>query len=252
MIVESVEIQAPDGSIDGQIVRPESRDKLPAVIQLTDIFGMRPAYQELAEQIAGNGYVVLTPNIFYRTTKPPVFDFVPDWTNERTLNRFKEITAPMTPDAMVRDGSAFVDYLATQPFVSLRPIGVVGYCFSGKFALRMAAARPDRIGAAASFHGGGLVIEGPDSPHLLLPHVKARLYFGHAENDRSMPAEAIEALDKALEEWGGRYESEVYAGAGHGWMIPGREIYHAEQAERGFKKLMALFNEGLRAPAGAR
>jgi carboxymethylenebutenolidase len=194
---------------------------------------------------------VLTPNIFYRTTKLPAFDFEPDFQSERTVKRFQELTGPLTPGAMVRDGSAYVDFLAAQSFVGSGPMGVVGFCFAGQFALRIAAARPDRIGAAASFHGAGLVTDTDRSPHLLLPRVKAELYFGHAENDRGMPAEAIAKLDEALRSWGGRYENETYEGARHGWMIPGGKVYAPEQAERGFAKLMELLDGTLRSPVGA-
>jgi len=165
------------------------------------------------------------------------------------MNRFRELTGPLTPDAMVRDGSAYVDFLAAEPLVSRGAMGVVGFCFAGQFALRMAAARPDRIAAAASFHGGGLVTDTDRSPHLVLPQVKARLLFGHAENDQSMPADAIERLGRALHAWGGAYESETYEGARHGWMIPGGKVYNPEQAERGFAKLMALLDGALRSPA---
>ena len=193
---------------------------------------------------------MLTPNIFYRTSNSPVFDHEPDFRNERTINRFSELKAPLTPDAMARDGSAYVDFLAKQPFVSNGPIGVVGFCFAGLFALSVAAARPDRIGATASFHGGGLFTDTARSPHLVLPRVKARLYFGHAEHDQSMPEESIEKLEWALQSWGGSYESEMYA-ARHGWMIPGREVHNPEEAERGFAKLMEVFDSSLRAPVTA-
>jgi carboxymethylenebutenolidase len=115
-------------------------------------------------------------------------------------------------------------------------------------ALRIAATRPDRIAAAASFHGGSLYTDAPTSPHLLLPQVKARLYFGHAFEDRSMPEEAIDKLDRALEAWGGEYESEVYEGAHHGWTVPqsGNSAYNQPQAERAFHKLSALFAETLK------
>jgi carboxymethylenebutenolidase len=128
-------------------------------------------------------------------------------------------------------------------------MGVVGFCFSGQFALCVAAARSERIAAAASFHAGRLVTDAADSPHLLLPRIKARLYFGHAVNDQGMPAEAIAKLERALRAWGGAYESETYEGALHGWMIPGGKSHHPEQAERGFAKLMALLDGTLRAPA---
>jgi len=143
-----------------------------------------------------------------------------------------------------RDGMAFVDWLSGQEFVS-GPIGVVGFCFAGKFALEVAAARPDRIAAAASFHGGGLFTDTHDSPHLVLPRVRARLYFGHADHDHSMPMESIEKFEWALRSWSGDYESEVYE-AKHGWMIPGRQVHDPENAARGFDKLMGLFDESLR------
>src|SRR6478672_10896077 len=224
MIEQTLEIPAADGVTEALLVRPESNDPLPAVINLTDGLGFRPAFADQSKRIAEHGYVVLTPNIFYRTTKPPVFPFEPDFTSEQTVKRFAELKAPLTPDAMARDGAAYVDFLAAQPRVSSGPMGVVGFCFAGQAALRVAAARPDRIGAAASFHGGGLFTDTPDSPHLVLPKVRAHLYFGHAENDQGMPAEAIAKLDEALEAWGGAYESETYGGARHGWMIPGGKV----------------------------
>ena len=233
--------------MDALLVVPEATETLPGVIQLTDGLGFRPAHEELSKRIAEGGYAVLTPNIFYRTTKPPAFDFEPDFPSERTMKRFREITEPLTPEAMARDGSAYIDFLAAQPFVSRGPMGVVGFCFSGQFALRTGAVQPGRIVAVASFHGGSLVTDTDRSPHLVLPQVKARLYFGHAVNDRSMPPDAVEKLRGALRAWGGTFESETYDGALHGWMIAGGKAYHPEQAERGFAKLMALLDNTLHA-----
>ena len=251
VIEQQVAIQTADGTIDALLVRPDTTEALPGVIDLTDGLGFRAPFMDQSKRIAEHGYVVLTPNIFYRTGKPPVFAFEPDFASERTVNRFREITGPLTPAAMTRDGGAYVDYLAAQPFVGPGPMGVVGFCFAGKFALRVAVAKPDRIGAAASFHGGGLVTDTDQSPHLVLPHVKARLYFGHAENDQGMPADAIAKLETALTAWGGIYESEMYVGARHGWMIPGGKVYAPAQAERGFGKLRALLDETLQSPIAA-
>ena len=248
MIQENLEIPAADGVTEALLVRPESNDPLPAIINLTDGLGFRPAFAEQSKRIAERGYVVLTPNIFYRVSKPPVFPFEPDFGSDRTRKRFRELTGPLTPAAMERDGSAYVDFLASQPFVGSGPMGVVGFCFAGKFALLVAAARPDRVAAAASFHGGGLFTDTIDSPHLVLPRVKARLYFGHATNDQSMPAEAIEKFEWALRSRGGEYESEMYD-ARHGWMIPGGRVYDRQNAERGFEKLMQLFDDTLQAAA---
>jgi carboxymethylenebutenolidase len=247
LIEQQLDIPTPDGSTEALLVRPDSAEPLPAIINLTDGLGFREAFADQSRRIADHGYVVLTPNIFYRASKLPVFDFEPDFRDERTTTRFRELTGPLTPDAMERDASAYVDYLAAQPFVAPGPMGVVGFCFAGQFALRSAAARPDRIAAAASFHGGGLFNDTEKSPHLVLPRVKARLYFGHASNDRGMPAEAIAKLEEALREWGGDFESETYDGALHGWMIPGGRVYHPVQSERGFAKLIALFGETLAA-----
>jgi carboxymethylenebutenolidase len=246
MIEQTLEIPAGDGVSEALLVRPESNDPLPAIINLTDGLGFRPAFAEQSKRIAERGYVVLTPNIFYRTSKLPPFPFEPDFASDRTRERFGELTAPLTPVAMERDGSAYVDFLASQPFVGSGPMGVIGFCFAGKFAMLIAAARPDRVAAAASFHGGGLFTDNFDSPHLVLPRVKARLYFGHAINDQSMNSEAIEKLEWALRSRGGEYESEMYE-AKHGWMIPGGRVYDEANAERGFGKLSQLFDESLQA-----
>jgi carboxymethylenebutenolidase len=244
MIQETLEIPAGDGVTEALLVRPDSNDPLPAIINLTDGLGFRPAFAEQSKRIAERGYVVLTPNIFYRVSKSPVFPFEPDFADERSRQRFAELKAPMTTAAMERDGSAYVDFLASQPFVGRGPMGVIGFCFAGKFALLAAAMRPDRVAAAASFHGGGLFTDTIDSPHLVLPRVKARLYFAHATADQSMPTEAIEKLEWALRSWGRDYESEMYD-AKHGWMIPGGRVYDPPNAERGFEKLTQLFDDTL-------
>jgi carboxymethylenebutenolidase len=225
MFSEQVEVHRTAGTVGALLVRPDTPGPLPGVIQLTDGLGFRQAHADLSARIAERGYVVLTPNIFYRTTEPPAFDAEADFASERTMARFRELTSPLTPEAMAGDGEAYVEFLSALASVSRGAMGVVGFCFAGQFALRVAAARPDRIAAAASFHGGGLVTDTDRSPHLALPLIRARLYFGHALNDRSMPAAAVEKLDEALRAWGGWFESEIYDGALHGWMIPGGKMY---------------------------
>ena len=244
MIEENLEIRAGDGIADALLVRPESSEPLPAVINLTDGLGFRPAFAEQSRRIAERGYVVLTPNIFYRVAKPPLFDHEPDFASDRTKERFAELRAPLTTGALERDGSAYVDFLESQPYVAGGRMGVIGFCFAGKVAVLAAAARPDRIAAAASFHGGGLFTDTVDSPHLVLPRVKARMYFGHATSDAGMNGEQIEKFEWALRSWDGDYESEVYD-ARHGWMIPGARVYDRENAERGFEKLMELLDDSL-------
>jgi carboxymethylenebutenolidase len=160
--------------------------------------------------------------------------------------RMAELTQPLTPEAMEEDASTCVTFLRSQDCVREGKMGVVGYCFTGKMALYAAATQPDTFAAAASFHGGGLFTDAPTSPHLNLPRIKARLYFGHATNDRSMPEEAIAKLDQALEKWGGGYESEVYKDAYHSWTSSDSPVYNAPQAERAFQKLVELLAETLR------
>jgi carboxymethylenebutenolidase len=246
MIEQAIEIRTIDGTSDGVLFRSEEGQRRPGVIHLTDIGGIRPDHRNMARRLAEKGYTVLLPNVFYRTGRPPMFDFTPAMGDERTMKRFAELAGPLTPDAMERDGAAYVDFLAKQECVTAGPIGVVGYCFTGSMAMRTAAARPDKIAASASFHGGGLFTDGASSPHHVLPQIKAQLYFGHAINDQSMSAEAIKKLDLALDGWRGRYQSEVYDGAYHGWTVPGGPVYNHPQAERAFEKLIELFADTLK------
>jgi carboxymethylenebutenolidase len=241
MIEEAIEIRTADGTADGFIYRAEGAGRAPGAIHLTDIGGIRPSHRDMARRLAEKGYTVLMPNVFYRTTKPPVIDVTIGLGDPKTMKRFGELRAPMTPEAVERDATAYVNFLAGHSAVSPAKIGVVGYCFTGAMAMRTAAAMPGKVAAVASFHGGGLYSDEPTSPHLLLPRIKARLYFGHATNDRSMTVEAIEKFDRALAAWGGKYESEIYDGAFHGWTVSDAPIYNPPQADRAFEKLTALF-----------
>jgi carboxymethylenebutenolidase len=243
------EIHGPDGIIDGVLCKRATRLPDPGLLYLTDIGGVREPQIARATRLAEAGFVVCLPNVFYRTRRPPMFDFPRDVKDERYKVRFAELTSPLTPEAMARDAVTYVDWLAARA----RPGGlaVVGHCFTGGFALRVAAARADRIVAAASFHGGGLATEAPASPHRLLGQVQARLYFGHAVDDASMPATAIARLEAALAEWGGVYRSETYDGARHGWTASDSAAFNPAQAERAFDVLTAFLRDALGvAPAG--
>ncbi len=245
MIERELEIETPDGVSDAVFYQPEPGRALPGAFFLTDIGGIRPSQRQMARRLAEAGYAVLLPNIFYRTGRPPVFDFPLNFREERTRARMAELTTPLTPDAVERDSHAFAAFLAAQDGVAPGPMGVVGLCFSGALALRFAAALPNLIAAAASFHGGRLYVDSPTSPHLLLPRIKAYLYFGHAIEDSSMPADAIEKFNAALAAWGGRYTSEIYDGAYHSWTVPDSPVYNEPQAERAFAKLTELFATAL-------
>jgi carboxymethylenebutenolidase len=248
MTETKVDVKTADGTAEAFLFTPASGNgPWPGIVYLTDIMGIRPAYHKMAQRLADQGYVVLLPNIFYRCTRLPVLDFVPQMGDERTMKRMGELRASLPNDKMGPDGAAYASYLLTQKIVNGPKAGVVGYCFTGSMTVRTAAAAPDTIAVSTSFHGGGLYTDQPDSPHLLLPKIKAQLYFGHAVQDRSMPAEAIAKFEGALRAWGGKFESETYEGALHGWCVPGRpEIYNEKQAERAFGKMTDVLAQSLR------
>jgi len=246
VIEQDIEIRAADGTSDAVFCRPDGEGRWPGVIHLTDIGGIRDAHREMVRRLTAKGYAVLMPNVFYRSGKPPMFAFTPTMGEERTMKRFAELAGPLTAEAAERDAAYYVDFLASHDSVGKGAMGVVGYCFTGSMAMRAAAVRPNKLAAAASFHGGGLYSDGPASTHHLLPRIKAKLYFGHATKDPSMPQEAIEKLDSALAAWGGKYESEVYDGAFHGWTVPGSPVYNQPQADRAFEKLTRLFAQTLK------
>ncbi|MBA2589888.1 MAG: dienelactone hydrolase family protein [Alphaproteobacteria bacterium] len=219
--------------------------EFPGVVFLTDIWGIRPANIGMAKRLAEKGFAVLMPNVFHRYSRitPDGFEPKDETEKHKTL---QALFGTLTADQMVSDGKAYVDFLLAQKGVKPGKIGVVGHCFTGQMAVRMAAAVPDRIAAAASFHGGFLVTDKPDSPHKILPPIKARLYFGHAMEDSSATPEQIATLEEALRNWHGAFQSEVYEGARHGWTVPGRDVHNELQAERAFEKEVELFDAALK------
>lgn len=250
MGVQRVAIPTPDGEAPADLFTPEgsgpiSANKWPGVLYLSDVWGIRPANQKMARRVAERGYAVLLPHLFYRT-QPAQFD--PFLTGaERSMALVQSLLAGMTAPVMTSDGVAYAQYLLARPEVSPGKIAVAGYCFSGAMALRIAAALPDKVAAVASFHGGNLVTDRPDSPHLLLPRIKAELYFGHADQDPTATRDQIATLEAALKQWGGEYHSELYEGALHGWSVEGRpDVYNPAQAERHFEKLSDLLKRSLK------
>jgi carboxymethylenebutenolidase len=206
----------------------------------------------MGSRLAAEGYAVLVPNPFYRTLKgaavadASTFDFQSNAARTKMTQWSASIHEPGTAE---RDTDAFIGFLDSQPQVNkTKKIGTQGYCMGGPLIVRTAAQAPDRIGAAASFHGGGLVTDKPDSPHLLAPKIKARMYFGIAESDDSRQPDAKDKLKAAF---GSRAEVEVYAGTIHGWCVPdmpqqdGKPIYSKPDAERAWSKLLALYKSSL-------
>lgn len=241
MIEERLEIPTID--TETLLIRPDDGSH-PGVVFLTDIWGIRPENIGMANRLADKGFTVLMPNVFHRWSRiaPDGFD-TPDPAERH--RRLGELFAALTAEDMESDGAAYADFLLSQRCVRGSRIGAVGYCFTGQMALRIAAAVPDKVAAAASFHGGFLVTDGPASPHLVLPRVTARLYFAHAVEDDSMTTEQIAILERALRDWHGAFQSQTYQGALHGWTVPGRDVYNELQAERAFEKLVELFEATL-------
>ena len=231
----------------GYLYRHDRLADYPGIVFITDVWGVRPANIGMAKRLAEKGFAVLVPNAFHRYARNRPEGFMPRDEAER-MKVLHELFAALTPQQMDSDGKAYADFLLAQAHVMPGRLGVVGHCYTGQMAVRMAAIMPDRITAAASFHGGWLATDKPDSAHLLLPKVKARLYFGHADNDQLMPREWIDRLEAALHDWRGAFASEVYKGAAHGWTVPDRDgVYNALQAERAFEKEVELFDATLKA-----
>ena len=241
VLEKHVVISTPNGNADGFLYYPEptaDSTKAPGVLYMTDIWGLRDGNKSMARELASHGYSVLMPNVFYRSGKPPIYSSPHDFTDERSKARAMEVTSVLTPEAIDSDMRAYVHFLREQNEVGGHGVAAVGFCLTGSWALRTAAAAPNHVVLAASFHGGGLVTDKANSPHELLPHIKAKLYFGHADKDPSMPQEAIDKLDVALDEWDGIYESEIYDGASHGWTQPDKAVYNPIQAKKAHDKLL--------------
>jgi carboxymethylenebutenolidase len=238
-------IEIPTIATETLLLRPDGIADFPGVVFLTDIWGIRPANIGMAKRLAEKGFAVLMPNVFHRYSRITPNGWKPD-VEAQTQKALATLFGTLTAAQMDSDGKAYVDFLLAQKGVKPGKVGVVGYCFTGQMALRMAAAVPDKIAAAASLHGGFLVTDTPDSPHRVIPKVKARLYFGHAVEDGSATPEQIATLEAALRDWHGAFQSEVYEGARHGWTVPGSEVYNELQAERAFEKLVELFDATLK------
>ena len=237
-----IEVETPDGVCDSYFVHPASGAH-PGVLIWPDAFGLRPAMQQMARRLAESGHSVLVVNQYYRTQKAPIVESTDFGAARDTL---MPLMRSLNADTNVRDAKAFVSFLDSQSSVDNdRKMGTMGYCMGGPMTMRTAAAVPDRIGAGASFHGGGLVTDQPDSPHLLVPQMKAHYLFAIAENDDQRQPEAKDALREAFDAAGLPAEIEVYEGAMHGWCPPDTQVYNEAQAERAWRRLLALFESAL-------
>jgi carboxymethylenebutenolidase len=240
-----VDIKTPDGIADAYFVHP-TNGKHPAVLIWPDIFGLRPAFRDMATRLAESGYAVLVINPFYRTKRAPTAPANPDFNDPPTRQALMTLAGTLTPETAVTDAKAFVAFLDAQPAVDLkRKMGTTGYCMGGPFVMRTAAAFPARVGAGATFHGSGLVTDKPDSPHLLIPEMKAHFLIAIAENDDSKQPDAKDVLRASFAKARLPAEVEVYAGTMHGWCPPDSHVYDRDQAEKAWSRLLALLKTSL-------
>lgn len=246
-VTESVvEVAMPDGVADCYFVHPAG-GKHPGVILWPDLKGLRPAYEVLAKRLAADGYSVLVVNPYYRDAKVPVVPVDASFDDVDTMDFLRGLAEKLTPKAVASDAKAYVNFLDTQDCVDReRKIGTMGYCMGGELIMRTAAAVPNRVGAAASFHGGWLgVYDGPDSTHLLIPGTKAHVLHAIAENDDKRYPETKEILTAAYQAAGLPAEIEVYKDTVHGWCTLDYSGYNELQAERAWTRLLHLFNVAL-------
>ncbi|WP_067466447.1 dienelactone hydrolase family protein [Nocardia amamiensis] len=245
----SVDVQTPDGVADAYVAYPDDGAAHPGVLVIQDGFGLRPSLRSLADRIAAHGYTVLMPNAYYRHGRAPVIE-LPDFIDPAERPEIFQQVFPMirelTPEVLRSDAGAYLAWLAASPQVAEGKVGVTGYCMGARLAVLIAAMFPDRVAAVAGFHGGPLVTDTPDSPHLTVGNITAELYFAHAGEDHHMTPEHIAQFDKALEAAGVRYRTEVYEGAQHGYTQADTSAYDLDAAERHYRELLALFDRNLR------
>jgi len=254
VVETNVQVKTPDGTCDAAFIHPSSGSH-PAALIWADAFGLRPAMCDIGKRIAAEGYSVLVPNPFYRVAKAPVIEDPSSFSfqNPADMAKLRPLMASINAaGAAEKDAAAFIAFLDAQQQVNkAKKIGTQGYCMGGPLVVRTAAAVPDRVGAGASFHGGGLVTNTPDSPHLLAPKIKARMYFGVASNDDARQPDAKDKLREAFAAAKVPAEIEVYPGALHGWCVPdmpmqdGKPVYSKPDAERAWSKLVALYKTAL-------
>ncbi|MEM9531604.1 MAG: dienelactone hydrolase family protein [Pseudomonadota bacterium] len=242
---QEVVVETPDGEADAYFVHPASGAHA-AVIVWPDVMGIRPSFRTMGKRLAGDGYATLVVNPYYRTATGPVIAEGESYRMPEVRERLRPHRGSLSPETCVTDGKAFVEFLDAQAAVnSSRKMGTTGYCMTGSYVMRLAAAIPERIGAGGSFHGGGLATDADDSPHRLAPQIKAGLLIAIATNDDARDPEAKVRLREAFDEADVRAEIEVYEDALHGWCPPDSPVYNHAQAERAWTRLLALLEREL-------
>jgi carboxymethylenebutenolidase len=243
--MSKVEIETKDGTCPSHVYLPAGNGPWPAVLVFMDGLGIRPAMLEIGERLATHGYFVLLPDLYYRSGRYEPMDPHTVFTDpEQRKVLMEKFFALATPASVMSDTGAFLDYLAAERNVEPGGIGTTGYCLGGLMSLTAAGTYPDRIVAAASYHGGRLATDAPDSPHLLAPRIKARVYVAGAIEDQSFPDDMKARLAQALTDAGVDHEIETYP-ARHGWVLRDTPVYDPAAAERHWQTLLALFDAKL-------
>ena len=243
-----VSIPTQDGTADAYFVHPDDGAAHSAVVFYMDAFGLRPQLRAMADRLAEAGYAVLVPNVFYRHGSAPVVPlpkFIADADRPALFERIIPLMGDLTGEVVARDAAAYLVWLAARPEAAAGPVGTSGYCMGARLALLTAGSHPEKVAAAAGFHAAGLATDAPDSPHLLAEHITAELYFGHADQDSTNPAEQIARLDKTLSAAGVRHRAEVYEGAHHGFTQADTAMYSAQATDRHWTALLELFGRNL-------
>ena len=237
-------VKTPDGDAECYFVAPTT-GKHAAVLVWTDIFGLRPAFKQMADRMAESGYAVLTPNPYYRTNKIAAIPTGLDFSKPDDRAQLMKLAGTLSPATHAADAKTMVAWLDAHASVDTKKkIATTGYCMGGPMVVRTAATVPNRIGVAASFHGGGLVTKNENSPHLLLPQTKAQFLFAIAENDDKGQPEAKDVLRQECDKAKIKAEIEVYSAA-HGWCPPDSAVYNKDQSEKAWSRLLATMKSGL-------
>jgi carboxymethylenebutenolidase len=246
VVEKDVNVPMASGVSDSALFYPEGKGTWPAVLIWTDILGLRPVFREMGRRLAAEGYVVLVPNPFYRNKKAPVVDGTFDFSKPEDRAKVMPLAAALTADANISDAKAYTTYLDQQPQTEKsKKMGVQGYCMGGPLTFRTAASVSNRIGAAATFHGGGLVTDKPDSPHLAIPQMKAEVLCCVADNDDKRDPTAKDKLKEAFAAAHLKATVEVFEGCDHGWTVRGSQVYNEAGAERAWAERAALYKRNL-------
>jgi len=245
MSESKIEIKTHDGVAPAYVFRPQGEGHWPAVLFYMDAIAIRPALFAMAERLASHGYYVLLPDLFYRSGSYARFDAATAFQDEAEQSRLKSLTQATSNDKAARDTDAFLKFLSTQSAVRGDKVGCVGYCMGGRFALVAAGTSPERVAAAACFHGARLATDAPDSPHLLAPNMRGELYIGVAGIDQHFTEQEKLRLQDALDAAHVRYSLEVYPNARHGFAVNDTLVYDRDAAERHWEKTLELFGRTL-------